>query len=300
MIKSSSALVPADNHSSLPQAPYHAEDAALKTAGLYFANELLPYFEIEGEVDHIGPTEIVHLDLRTLHQDLNLIMKDNSWAHFEFQSTNKGITDLKRFRTYEALTSEQYDVDVRTYVLYSGNIKNPVTEFTSGFNTYRVHPIIMKGRRAEEVFENITQKLENSIPLTKEDLVPLALCPLMGGDIPQKERISKALQLVRNSEDTFSDAGKLEAVIYTMASKFLDEKELNQIKEEIKMTALGTLIYNDGKAEGISQGIKQASSENARNFFLNGVSFDTVCNSIKDLSRETLQKIYDEVMSEQN
>jgi len=158
----------------------------------------------------------------------------------------------------------------------------------------------MKGRRAEEVFENITQKLENSVPLTKEDLVPLALCPLMGGDIPQKERISKALQLVRNSEDTFSDAGKLEAVIYTMASKFLDEKELNQIKEEIKMTALGTLIYNDGKAEGISQGIKQASSENARNFFLNGVSFDTVCNSIKDLSRETLQKIYDEVMSEQN
>ena len=114
--------------------------------------------------------------------------------------------------------------------------------------------------------------------------------PLWGGDIPQKERISKALQLVHNSEDTFSDAGKLEAVIYTMASKFLDEKELNQIKEEIKMTKLGTLIYNDG--------IEKASRDNAHNLFTNGATFDLVCNSIKDLSKETLQKIYDEVMAE--
>jgi len=70
------------------------------------------------------------------------------------------------------------------------------------------------------------------------------------------------------------------------------------------MTELGTLIYNDGKAEGItlgiSQGIVQASSENARNFFLNGATFDLVCNSIKDLSKETLQRIYDEVMAEKN
>lgn len=60
MTNTISVPVAADNTS---QAPYHAEDAALKTAGLYFANELLPYFEIEGEFDHIGPTEVVHLDL---------------------------------------------------------------------------------------------------------------------------------------------------------------------------------------------------------------------------------------------
>ena len=276
--------------------PFHAEDVALKTAGYFFAEELLPYFHIEGEVDHIGPTEVVHLDLRTMYQDLNLVMKDKSWAHFEFQSTDKGIKDLKRFRSYEALTSLQYDVEVRTYVLYSGTITNPVTEFTSGFNTYRVHPIIMKGHRVEKVFENITYKLEHSIPLTKEDVVPLALCPLMGGELSQKERISRAFQIVHNAEGVIPDADKLEAVIYAMASKFLDSSELNQLKEEIKMTELGLLIYNDGKAEGI----EKASMESARNLFLNGVQFDIVCRSIKDLSRDTLQNIYDEVMAETN
>ena len=290
MTKSSSVIVPTDNHENLLQAQNQVEDAALKTVGLFFANELLPYFNIDGEVDHIGPTESVHLDLRKMYQDLNLIMKDNSWAHFEFQSTDKGIKDLKRFRSYEALTSQQYDVDIRTYVLYSGNIKNPVTEFTSGFNTYRVQPIIMKGHRAEEVFENISYKLENSIHLTKEDLIPLTLCPLMGGDIPQKERIRKALHIVHESENSIPECDKLEAVIYAMASKFLNPKEFNQIKEEVKMTELGMFIYNDGKND--------ASMENARNLFMNGGSFELVCNSIKNLSTDVLQKIYDEVLAE--
>ena len=85
-------------------------------------------------------------------------------------------------------------------------------------------------------FFRISHKLENSIPLTKEDLVPLALCPLMGGDLPPKERIRKALHIVHEAENNIPECDKLEAVIYAMASKFLNPKEFNQIKEEVKMT----------------------------------------------------------------
>lgn len=66
---------------------------------------------------------------------------------------------------------------------------------------------------------------------------------------------------------------------------------MKTIKEEIKMSPLGTMIYNDG----ITQGISQEATENARNFFLNGASFELVRNSIKALSEETLREIYDEV-----
>ncbi len=292
-------IVTLNDETSSEKAPQQVEDTALKLTTQYFSDVLVPYFHIEGEVDHIAPTETVHLELKKFYQDFNLVMKDGSWTHFEFQSTNKGISDLKRFRCYEALTSYQHNVDVRTYVLYSGTIQKPVTEFTSGFNTYRVHPIIMKGHRAEKVFDNITQKLELSIPLTREDLVPLTLCPLMGGDMPQKERIRKALRIVRESEDSIPDVEKIEAVIYAMASKFLDSEDFKQIKEEIKMTELGLFIYNDGKAdgisEGISQGIEQEALENAKNLFLNGAAFELVRKSIHTLSDEVLRKIYDEV-----
>ena len=79
-----------------------------------------------------------------------------------------------------------------------------------------------------------------------------------------------------------------------MANKFLDESDLNQIKEEIKMTALGLSIYNDG----IEQGIEQGALLNARSFFINGASFELVRNSIKGISDERLREIYDEVMAE--
>ena len=64
------------------------------------------------------------------------------------------------------------------------------------------------------------------------------------------------------------------------------------------MTELGTIIYNDGVAQGIMQGIEREGLENAKNLFLNGVSFHLVRDSIKSLSDETLQRIYDEVMAQ--
>lgn len=82
-----------------------------------------------------------------------------------------------------------------------------------------------------------------------------------------------------------------------MATKFLTAQELDNLKEGIKMTELGTIIYNDGVADGISQGIEKAALENACNLFINGVSYEIVRNSIKTLPEETLQKIYDEVMA---
>ena len=154
----------------------------------------------------------------------------------------------------------------------------------------------MKGHRVEYIFYNISSKLENSIPLTKEDLVPLTLCPLMGGDISQKERIQKAIRIVQQSESSIPDADKLTAVIYAMASKFLENNELNEIKEAIKMTELGTLIYNDG----LSEGIQKEALENARNLLLNGATFELVRKSIHNITDEDLQKIYDEVMTSKN
>ena len=288
MKNTSSVIVPVDESTTTTSTPHQIEDSVHKITAHFFGTELLSHLQIEGEIDHIGPTETVHLEIKKYYQDFNYVMKDGSWTHLEFQSTDKGIADLKRFRSYEAVTSQKFDVDVRTYVLYSGSIEKPITEFTSGFNTYRVKPIIMKGHRAEDVFDNITYKLENNIPLTKEDLVPLTLCSLMGGNIPQKERFQKSFQFVKAAKNTVPDTEIIEAVIYAMATKFLNETDMNAIKEEVKMTPLGTIIYNDG--------VEKTANKLARTLLLKGVSFDIIRESIDELSEETLQKIYDEVM----
>lgn len=109
---------------------HQQEDAALKVVAQYFQEELLYYLGITGKVVGIAPTESVHVELRKFYQDFNFVMEDGTWKHLEFQSTDKGIQDLKRFRVYEALTSYTNNVEITTYVLYSGKIKNPITEYT--------------------------------------------------------------------------------------------------------------------------------------------------------------------------
>lgn len=80
-----------------------------------------------------------------------MIMDDGSWKHFEFQSTNEGTDGLRRYRSYEALTSYQNKVAVTTYVLFSGKIRNPMTKLREGENVYRIIPIIMQDKNADQV-----------------------------------------------------------------------------------------------------------------------------------------------------
>lgn len=167
------------------------EDAVMKTVMQCFKDELLPYFGIKEKAVAIAPTEAVYLELKKILQDFNLVMKDGSWIRFEFQSKNEGLEGLKRFRVYESVTSYQYKVKITTYVLFSGKIQNPMTEFTEGVNTYRIQPIIMKKINADKLMRKLQEKMDAGEKLTKEDLVPLTFCPLMGGDMSQKDRIKK-------------------------------------------------------------------------------------------------------------
>lgn len=50
---------------------------------------------------------------------------------------------------------------------------------------------------------------------------------------------------------------KVEAMIYVMADKFLDSIEMEQLKEEIKMTRLGKMLYDDGRQVGREEGEKR-------------------------------------------
>lgn len=246
------------------------EDAALKTAMHFFAEELLPFWGIEGKVVGFAPTEQVHLEIQKLYQDTNLIMEDGSWKHFEFQSKNEGLAGLKRFRQYEATASRQYGVSVITYVLFSGKIQNPMTEFTEGINTYRIIPIIMKKENADIFLKELLEKKNAEKPITREELVRLTLCPLMGGEIGIKQRLQIACEITRGETAvTKEEIQKIEAVIYAMADKFLDFADMEDVKEAVRMTRLGQLLLEEGIEKGMKEGIKTGEQEaklnNARN-----------------------------------
>lgn len=265
------------------------EDAALKTAMHFFAEELLPFWGIEGKVVGFAPTEQVHLEIQKLYQDTNLIMEDGSWKHFEFQSKNEGLAGLKRFRQYEATASRQYGVSVITYVLFSGKIQNPMTEFTEGINTYRIIPIIMKKENADIFLKELLEKKNAEKPITREELVRLTLCPLMGGEIGIKQRLQIACEITRGETAvTKEEIQKIEAVIYAMADKFLEGLDMEEFVEGMKMTRLGEMLVKEGKQEGMNE----KETEIIKNLL--GVLDDEVLMERLHISKERLEEVKDQ------
>ena len=49
----------------------------------------------------------------------------------------------------------------------------------------------------------------------------------------------------------------MQAVLYAFSEKFLDAEELQKVKEEIHMTRLGQMIFEDGVQEGRELGLEQ-------------------------------------------
>lgn len=92
----------------------------------------------------MGPTEFVHLEAKQLYEDFNFIKPDRSWIHLEFESDGIREEDLRRFRSYEAVTSFIRRVDITTYVICSSTVKEIRFELNTGYNTYRIIPILSR------------------------------------------------------------------------------------------------------------------------------------------------------------
>lgn len=113
----------------------------------------------------------------------------------------------------------------------------------------------MREKSADELIDRLEKCVAEDAPLKREDLVMLPLCPLMGGTMPQKDRIRAAFAITREATTINPDeVRKIEAVIYAMADKFLESMDIEEIMEEIKMTRIGQKLVSAGIAEGIAEG----------------------------------------------
>ena len=231
------------------------EDAIMKMGFDYFRDTILKSLGIDYEFVNLGPTELIELTIHSLYMDFTFLTKEGFYIHIEFQTTDKGENDLRRFLAYDAVYSHKTGKNVITYVIYSGGIKSVKTELNMGLFTYRIQPIYLKDRNADEVFEKIRQKQEDGTELTEEDYASLSLTPLMSGNMKIKEKIKEAVILSKKKRGLTAE--KTMAMLYTLADKFLDSKDLDEIKEVISMSRLGQMLLDEGMEKGMKKGMEQ-------------------------------------------
>ncbi|MBN1078310.1 hypothetical protein [Clostridium botulinum] len=231
------------------------EDMIMKRAMDIFAEDGLKFFGIDKKVKDTGSTEIVVLEIKNMFMDYTFLMEDDTYIHFEFQTTNKGVTDLRRFRTYESLLNMQTGKDVVTYVVYSGDIKNPLSGYESGINSYRVNAISMANKDGDKIFNDIINKMKSGEELSKQDIIALTFTPIMGGKLSKGDKIVNAIRVVKDIDKDYRY--DVESILYAFANKFLSGKDLEKVREEIKMTELGKSLIEEGIEKGIQKGIEK-------------------------------------------
>ena len=228
------------------------EDLIMKKAMDVFSQEGLKFFGIDKKVKDSSSTEIVVLEAKNLHMDYTFLMEDDTYIHVEFQTTDKGKDDLRRFRAYESLLSFQIGKDVVTYVVYSNGIQNVKTILETGINQYNVKAISMYDKDGDIVIQEVEEKLNNNIEVTKQDLIALTFTPIMSGKLSKLDKIIKSIKLVKKIDNEYRY--DVESMLYSFADKFLDGKDLEKVKEEISMTKLGEMLVEDGIKKGIEKG----------------------------------------------
>ncbi|MBS4978278.1 MAG: hypothetical protein KHZ53_04060 [Clostridiales bacterium] len=269
------------------------EDAFMKMGFDYFRDNILKTLGIDYEFLESSPTELVDLKIYSLYMDFTFLTTEGFYVHFEFQTTDdKVIADLRRFRAYEALYSHNTGKNVITYVIYSGGIKNVQTRLYCGANIYQVIPIYLAEKDSDKIFKRLQEKQERKELFTEEDFAELSLTPLMSGSLSKKDTIKKGILMAKQCKTATS--GKVTAMLYTLADKFLTGTELDEIKEAVRMTRLGEMLMEDGRKEG--------AENNCRKIVLNMLSknqfsyeeiadlVDISVEKVKEIERETLAK----------
>lgn len=229
------------------------EDAIMKMGFGYFRESILKRLGINYEFVAEESPELIELKIHSMYMDFTFLTTEDFYVHFEFQTTETDWKDLLRFEAYEAVTAHKREKKVLTYVIYSGGIRNAVTELNCGFYTYRVEPVYLAGYDADKIFKRLKEKMNNGEVFDDEDFAGLALAPLMSGKQSRKEKIKEAIYYAKQGETVTAE--KTVAILYTLADKFLKGIELQEIKEVVAMTRLGQMIYDDGVEKGMEKGM---------------------------------------------
>ena len=243
------------------------EDAVMKMGFDYFRDTILKTLGIDYQYEDVGPTELVELAIHSLYMDFTFLTTGGFYIHTEFQTTDKKEADLRRFHSYDAVYPNKTGKQVITYVIYSGGITNVKSELDCGLYTYRVQPIYLKDKNADEVFQKLKQKQDNGEAFTEDDYAALSLTPLMSGKMSRKDMFKKAISLAKPNIEL--SAEKATAMLYTMADKFLDKAELDEIKEVMRMTRLGQMLMDEGMEKGIEKGIELNQTDSIKKLMKN-------------------------------
>jgi hypothetical protein len=196
----------------------------------------------------VKPIDIPVINVSNQNPDFVFELEDNSLLHLEFQTTWKKA-DLLRFAQYDIALYQKERRRINTVVMYSGKYESAESELDMGSNKYKVQQIFMIKYDGIKRYEEIKEKIEKEEELTDKDLMDLVFLPLMRNEKSEEEVTKDVFELAIK----IPDEDKKEAVIGSLlgfSDSYVRDEYINELKEVIRMTKIGTSLFEEGVEEG--------------------------------------------------
>jgi hypothetical protein len=204
------------------------------------------------------PTDVLQVDVKRSATDALFRAEDGSILHVEFQMSS-APDDLRRFAVYDAAVLDRYSdaPRVHTVVLYGPRAARVLPERDFGSIAYRAHLVYLGQLDGEARLAGILEKAETNGRLTREDLLTLALVPLMRHERPLWQLLDEARPIFEFLPATMRDPilGAMVVLGYT----YEKEDDRTKLKEVLGLMSIGQEFIEDIMRDGLEKGRLEAS-----------------------------------------
>ena len=242
-------------------------------AQLFKGDSLRTYGFQVPKVESLEPTELPAVMVNDLRVDNLFKFEDDTYALVDYEC-DYNIKDKFKYHNYLVrIASEYYNntnkiINIRMLVIYSANVKEEILQNTLDFGAVKlnVESIILKDMDTFGILYELTNKIENNIPLTDKDKMQLIILPLTCEyeDI-RYDVLDKVIDLISKIYDDETKNIIISSII-AFTDKYIKIEQLQKLKGMIKMTQIEQMYVDEANEK-----IRQAIAENTEKVTTNAI-----------------------------
>jgi hypothetical protein len=195
------------------------------------------------------PTDVLQVDVKRSATDALFRAEDGSILHVEFQMASTP-EDLRRLAIYDAVVFDRYSDAPRVHsvVLYGPRAARVLPEQDFGSIAYKVHAGYLGKLDGEARLAGILEKAETNGRLTREDMLTLALVPLMRHQRPLWQLLTEARPLFESLPAEMRDP--LFGAMVVLGYIYEREEDRMKLKEVLGLMSIGQEFIEDIMRDG--------------------------------------------------
>ena len=213
----------------------NAVDIIQKYTSSLFRDATLEFYGIKtAKIKELINVELPVMEVGGSSADFVFLLEDDSYLHFEFQTTFDK-DDLLRFAGYDLRLYARDGRRIVTVVIYTADVTRAETELDLGSMVYRPEKIMMADYDGNAIYERLSARITAGDALTDAEMLSLIFLPLMGTTLSRGELAENTIKLAQSIPDrTKRDA--CIAAAFAFGNRYLDENGMERIKEALQMS----------------------------------------------------------------